>query len=97
MKVRVLFALPLYNMKVTIENKKGLSKDLKVIVDKKTMDSYLEERYEEIRKILNLNKRIFKRNMAKLGSVESGRLALYPFPLRHPLAYSLNSQICPQL
>ena len=50
MKVRVLFALPLYNMKVTIENKKGLSKDLKVIVDKKTMDSYLEERYEEIRK-----------------------------------------------
>ena len=37
-------------MKVTIENKKGLSKDLKVIVDKKTMDSYLEERYEEIRK-----------------------------------------------
>ena len=37
-------------MKVTIENKKGLGKDIKVIVDKKTMDSYLEERYEEIRK-----------------------------------------------
>ena len=37
-------------MKVTIENKKGLSKDIKVIVDKKTMDSYLNERYEEIRK-----------------------------------------------
>ena len=37
-------------MKVTIENKKGLSKDIKVIVDKKTMDSYLEERYEEVRK-----------------------------------------------
>ena len=29
-------------MKVTIENKKGLSKDIKVIIDKKTMDSYLE-------------------------------------------------------
>jgi len=37
-------------MKVTIQNKKGLSKDIKVIIDKKTMDSYLEERYEEIRK-----------------------------------------------
>ena len=37
-------------MKVTIENKKGLGKDLKVIVDKKTMDTYLEERYEEVRK-----------------------------------------------
>jgi len=37
-------------MKVTIENKKGLGKDIKVIVDKKTMDSYLEERYEEVRK-----------------------------------------------
>ena len=37
-------------MKVTIENKKGLGKDIKVIVDKKTMDLYLEERYEEIRK-----------------------------------------------
>ena len=28
-------------MKVTIENKKGLGKDIKVIVDKKTMDNYL--------------------------------------------------------
>ena len=37
-------------MKVTIENKKGLGKDIKVVVDKKTMDTYLEERYEEIRK-----------------------------------------------
>ena len=50
MKVRVLFALPYIYMKVTIENKKGLGKDIKVIVDKKTMDSYLEERYEEVRK-----------------------------------------------
>ena len=38
-------------MKVTIENKKGLSKDLKVIIDKKTMDSYLNDKYEEIKKI----------------------------------------------
>ena len=37
-------------MKVTIENKKGLGKDLKVVVDKKTMNDYLEKRYEEIRK-----------------------------------------------
>ena len=37
-------------MKVTIENKKGLSKDIKVIIDKKTMDSYLENKYEEIKK-----------------------------------------------
>ena len=50
MKVRVLFALPYNYMKVTIENKKGLGKDIKVIVDKKTMDTHLEERYEEIRK-----------------------------------------------
>ena len=41
-------------MKVTIENKKGLGKDLKVIVDKKTLDSYLEERYEEVRKNYNI-------------------------------------------
>ena len=50
MKVRVLFALPYNYMKVTIENKKGLGKDIKVVVDKKTMDNYLEERYEEIKK-----------------------------------------------
>ena len=37
-------------MKVTIENKKGLSKDLKVFVDKKTIDTYVEEKYEEIKK-----------------------------------------------
>ena len=37
-------------MKVTIENKKGLSKDLKVVVDKKTINSYVEDKYEEIKK-----------------------------------------------
>ena len=41
-------------MKVTIENKKGLSKDIKIIIDKKTMNSYLEEKYEEIKKNYNL-------------------------------------------
>ena len=39
-------------MKVTIENKKGLSKNIKVVIDKKTMDSYLEQKYEE--KIIHL-------------------------------------------
>ena len=41
-------------MKVTIENKKGLNKDLKVFVDKKTMNSYLDEKYEEIKGNVNL-------------------------------------------
>ena len=38
------------NMKVTVENKKGLNKDLKVLVDKKTIKNYMEEKYEEIKK-----------------------------------------------
>ena len=37
-------------MKVTVENKKGLNKDIKVFIDKKTMDSYMDEKYEEIKK-----------------------------------------------
>ena len=37
-------------MKTTIENKKGLEKDIKVFVDKKTISGYLEEKYEEIKK-----------------------------------------------
>ena len=37
-------------MKVTVENKKGLNKDLKVLIDKKTINTYLEEKYEEIKK-----------------------------------------------
>ena len=41
-------------MKVTIENKKGLNKDLKVFIDKKTMNSYMDEKYEEIKKTVNL-------------------------------------------
>ena len=41
-------------MKVTVENKKGLNKDIKVFVDKKTMNSYMEEKYEEIKGTVNL-------------------------------------------
>ena len=41
-------------MKVTVENKKGLKKDLKVFVDKKTMNSYIDEKYEEIKGTVNL-------------------------------------------
>ena len=37
-------------MKVTIENKKGLNKDLKVFIDKKTISTYMNDKYEEIKK-----------------------------------------------
>ena len=32
-------------MKVTIENKKGLNKNIKVFIDKKTMNTYMDEKY----------------------------------------------------
>ena len=41
-------------MKVTVENKKGLNKDIKVFIDKKTMNSYMDEKYEEIKATVNL-------------------------------------------
>ena len=41
-------------MKVTIQNKKGLNKDIKVFIDKKTMDSHMNEKYEEIKNTVNL-------------------------------------------
>jgi trigger factor len=41
-------------MKVTIENIKGLNKDLKVLIDKETMNSYMDEKYEEIKGTVNL-------------------------------------------
>ena len=37
-------------MKVTVENKKGLNKNLKVFIDKKTMSSYMDKKYEEVKK-----------------------------------------------
>ena len=41
-------------MKVTVENKKGLNKDIKVFIDKKTMNSHMEEKYDEIKSTVNL-------------------------------------------
>ena len=41
-------------MKVTIENKKGLNKDIKVFIDKKTMNTYMNEKYEEIKGTVNI-------------------------------------------
>jgi len=41
-------------MKVTIENIKGLNKDIKVFIDKKTMNTYMDEKYEEIKGTVNL-------------------------------------------
>ena len=60
-------------MKVTVENKKGLNKDLKVFIDKKTMNSYMDKKYEEIKGTVNLKgfrpgkvpKEILKRQFGK--------------------------------
>ena len=60
-------------MKVTVENIKGLSKDVKVIIDKKTMNAYMEEKYEEIKSTVNLKwfrpgkvpKEVLKRQFGK--------------------------------
>ena len=41
-------------MKVTVENKKGLNKDVKVFIDKEKMNSYMDEKYEEIKTTVNL-------------------------------------------
>jgi len=41
-------------MKVTIENKKGLNKDLKVFIDKKTISTYIDKKYDEIKKTIVL-------------------------------------------
>jgi len=41
-------------MKVTVENKKGLNKDIKVFIDKKTINTYMDEKYEEIKGTVNL-------------------------------------------
>jgi trigger factor len=60
-------------MKVTVENIKGLSKDLKVLIDKETMNSYMDEKYEEIKGTVNLKgfrpgkvpKEVLKRQFGK--------------------------------
>ena len=41
-------------MKITVENKKGLNKDVKVFIDKKTMSTYMDEKYEEIKDKVNI-------------------------------------------
>jgi trigger factor len=41
-------------MKVTVENIKGLNKDIKVFIDKKTMKTYMDEKYEEVKNTVNL-------------------------------------------
>ena len=65
-------------MKVTIENKKGLNKDVKVFVDKKTMNNYMDEKYEEIKSTVNLKgfrpgkvpREVLKRQFGKAIFVE---------------------------
>ena len=60
-------------MKVTVENKKGLNKDLKILIDKETMSSYMDEKYEEIKGSVNLKgfrpgkvpKEVLKRQFGK--------------------------------
>ena len=60
-------------MKVTVENKNGLNKDIKVFIDKKTMSTYMDEKYEEIKSTVNLKgfrpgkvpKEILKRQFGK--------------------------------
>ncbi len=60
-------------MKVTVENKKGLNKDVKVFIDKKTMSDYMDKKYEEIKSTVNLKgfrpgkvpKEILKRQFGK--------------------------------
>tara|TARA_B110000196_G_scaffold213013_1_gene182788 strand:+ start:53 stop:1474 length:1422 start_codon:yes stop_codon:yes gene_type:complete len=60
-------------MKVTIENIKGLNKDIKVFIDKKTMNAHMDKKYEEIKNTVNLKgfrpgkvpKEILKRQFGK--------------------------------
>jgi len=60
-------------MKVTVQNIKGLNKDLKVLIDKETMNSYMDEKYEEIKGTVNLKgfrpgkvpKEVLKRQFGK--------------------------------
>ena len=60
-------------MKVTIENIKGLNKEVKVFIDKKTMNTYMDEKYDEIKNTVNLKgfrpgkvpKEVLKRQFGK--------------------------------
>ena len=37
-------------MKVTVENKKGLEKNIKILIDKKIISEELDSKYQEIKK-----------------------------------------------
>ena len=60
-------------MKVTIENIKGLNKDIKVFIDRDTMNSHMDLRYEEIKGTVNIKgfrpgkvpKEVLKRQFGK--------------------------------
>ena len=60
-------------MKVTVENKKGLNKDLKIFIDKETMLSHMDKKYDEIKGTVNLKgfrpgkvpKEVLKRQFGK--------------------------------
>ena len=60
-------------MKVTVQNKKGLNKDLKIFVEKKIIDNHLNEKYEEVSKTVQLKgfrpgkvpKEVLKRQFGK--------------------------------
>ena len=60
-------------MKVTVQNKKGLSKDLKIFIEKKIIDGHLNERYKEVSKTVQLKgfrpgkvpKEVLKRQFGK--------------------------------
>ena len=41
-------------MKISIENKKGLNKEIKVFIDKKTIFSHMQDKYEEVQKNVSL-------------------------------------------
>jgi len=41
-------------MKVKVENIKGLDKDIKVFIDKKTMNAHMDKKYDEIKDTVNL-------------------------------------------
>jgi len=60
-------------MKVTIENIKGLNKDIKVFIDKKIMNTHMDEKYEEIKGTVSIKgfrpgkvpKEVLKRQFGK--------------------------------
>ena len=60
-------------MKVTVQNKKGLTKDLKIFVEKKIIENYLNEKYDEVSKNVQLKgfrpgkvpKEVLKRQFGK--------------------------------